>query len=151
MTNSAFIADLERLEDEIDGALLHCPNENSQMFIELRRRQSRLKEEIERFRHEVLGKQQLHLRSPNQNPIETATGRLVDEAIYQCQCHRQCHERRPHMAAWQGMSYGGQQRKGEQHQPGVHPDSSSRPGHDRQSTSPNFAELHGCATVVPHP
>ena len=35
MTNSAFIADLERLEDEIDGALLHCPNENSQMFIEL--------------------------------------------------------------------------------------------------------------------
>ena len=60
MTNSAFIADLERLEDEIDGALLHCPNENSQMFIELRRRQSRLKEEIERFRHEVLGNRTLH-------------------------------------------------------------------------------------------
>jgi hypothetical protein len=60
MTNSAFIADLERLEDEIDEALLHCPNENSQMFIELRRRQSRLKEEIERFRHEVLGNRTLH-------------------------------------------------------------------------------------------
>ena len=60
MTNPAFIADLERLEDEIDEALLHCPNENSQMFIELRRRQSRLKEEIERFRHEVLGNRTLH-------------------------------------------------------------------------------------------
>ena len=60
MTNPAFIADLERLEDEIDEALLHCPNENSQMFIELRRRQSRLKEVIERFRHEVLGNRILH-------------------------------------------------------------------------------------------
>jgi hypothetical protein len=60
MTNPAFIADLERLEDEIDEALLHCANENSQMFVELRRRQSRLKEEIERFRHEVLGNRTLH-------------------------------------------------------------------------------------------
>ena len=60
MTSPAFIADLERLEDEIDEALLHCPNENSQMFVELRRRQSHLKEEIERFRHEVLGNRTLH-------------------------------------------------------------------------------------------
>ena len=30
MTNPAFIADLERLEDEIDEALLHCPNDDSQ-------------------------------------------------------------------------------------------------------------------------
>ena len=60
MTSPAFIADLERLEDEIDEALLHCPNENSQMFIELRRRQSRLKEVIEQFRHEVLGNRILH-------------------------------------------------------------------------------------------
>ena len=44
MTNRPFIADLERLEDEIDEALLHCPNEDSQMFVELRRRQSHLKE-----------------------------------------------------------------------------------------------------------
>ena len=44
MTNPAFIADLERLEDEIDEALLHCPNDDSQMFVELRRRQAHLKE-----------------------------------------------------------------------------------------------------------
>ena len=31
MTNRPFIADLERLEDEIDEALLHCPNEDGQM------------------------------------------------------------------------------------------------------------------------
>jgi hypothetical protein len=43
MTKPAFIADLERLEDEIDDALLHCPNDDSQMFVELRRRQSHLK------------------------------------------------------------------------------------------------------------
>jgi hypothetical protein len=60
MTKPAFIADLERLEDEIDDALLHCPNDDSQMFVELRRRQSHLKEEIERFRHEVLGNGTLH-------------------------------------------------------------------------------------------
>jgi hypothetical protein len=60
MTNPAFIADLERLEDEIDEALLHCPNDNSQMFVELRRRQAHLKEQIERFRHEVLGNRTLH-------------------------------------------------------------------------------------------
>ena len=60
MTNPAFIADLERLEDEIDEALLHCPNDDSQMFVELRRRQSRLKEEIERFRHDVFGNRILH-------------------------------------------------------------------------------------------
>jgi hypothetical protein len=33
MTNSAFIADLERLEDEIDEALLHGPNDDSQRRI----------------------------------------------------------------------------------------------------------------------
>ena len=60
MTNPAFIADLERLEDEIDEALLHCPNDDSQMFVELRRRQSHLKDEIERFRHDVLGNRTLH-------------------------------------------------------------------------------------------
>ncbi|MGC1315496.1 MAG: DUF465 domain-containing protein [Pseudolabrys sp.] len=60
MTNPAFIADLERLEDETDEALLHCPNDDSQMFVELRRRQAHLKEQIERFRHEVLGNRILH-------------------------------------------------------------------------------------------
>jgi hypothetical protein len=60
MTKSARIADLERLEDDIDEALLHCPNDDSQMFVELRRRQSHLKEEIERLRHEVLGDRTLH-------------------------------------------------------------------------------------------
>jgi hypothetical protein len=60
MTNPAFIADLERLEDEIDEALLHCPNDDSQMFVELRRREAHLKEQIERFRHEVLGNRTLH-------------------------------------------------------------------------------------------
>jgi hypothetical protein len=33
MTNPAFIADLERLEDEIDEALLHGPNDDSQRRI----------------------------------------------------------------------------------------------------------------------
>jgi hypothetical protein len=60
MIKPADIADLERLEDEIDEALLHCPNDDSQMFVELRRRQSNLKEEIARFRHEVLGNRTLH-------------------------------------------------------------------------------------------
>ncbi|MGC1690390.1 MAG: DUF465 domain-containing protein [Pseudolabrys sp.] len=60
MTNPAFIADLERLEDETDEALLHCPNDDSQMFVELRRRQAHPKEQIERFRHEVLGNRILH-------------------------------------------------------------------------------------------
>ena len=60
MTKPAHIADLERLEDEIDEALLHCPNDDSQMFVELRRRQSHLKEEIERFRHDVFGNRTLH-------------------------------------------------------------------------------------------
>jgi hypothetical protein len=60
MTNLAFIADLERLKDEIDEALLHCPYDDSQMFVELRRRQLHIKEEIERFRHEVLGTGTLH-------------------------------------------------------------------------------------------
>jgi hypothetical protein len=59
MTKSAHIADLERLEDEIDEALLHCPNDDSQMFV-IRRRQSHLKEEIERLLHEVLGNRTLH-------------------------------------------------------------------------------------------
>jgi len=60
MTNPPFITDLERLEAEIDEALLHCPNDDSQMFVELRRRQSHLKGEIERFRHEVLANRTLH-------------------------------------------------------------------------------------------
>ena len=60
MTSPPFIADLERLEAEIDEALLHCPNDDSQMFVELRRRQSHLKEEIERFRHDVFGSRTLH-------------------------------------------------------------------------------------------
>jgi hypothetical protein len=49
MTNPGFIGDPERLEDEIDEALLNCPNDGSQMFVELRRRQVHLKEEIERL------------------------------------------------------------------------------------------------------
>jgi hypothetical protein len=60
MTSPPFIADLERLEAEIDEALLHCPNDDSQMFVELGRRQLHLKEEIERFRHGVLGSRTLH-------------------------------------------------------------------------------------------
>ena len=60
MTNPAFIADLEPLEAEIDDALLHCPDDDSKMFVELRARQLHLKEEIERFRHEVLGNRTLH-------------------------------------------------------------------------------------------
>ena len=51
---------ITRDSPEIDEGLLHCPNDDGQMFVELRRRQSRLKEEIERFRHEVLGNLTLH-------------------------------------------------------------------------------------------
>ena len=58
MTKPAHIADLERLEDEIDEALLHGPNDDSQMFVELRRRQSHLKEEIKRF--QTVGHKTLH-------------------------------------------------------------------------------------------
>jgi hypothetical protein len=58
MTKSAHIADLERLEGEIDEALLHCPNDDSQMFVELRRRQLHLKEEIERL--QAIGHRTLH-------------------------------------------------------------------------------------------
>ena len=60
MTNPPFIADLERLEAEIDEALLHCPNGDGQMFVNSTRRQAHLKEEIERFRHDVLGNRTLH-------------------------------------------------------------------------------------------
>ena len=60
MTSPPFIADLERLEAEIDEALLHCPNDDIQMFVELRRRQAYLKEEIERFRQALLGNRTLH-------------------------------------------------------------------------------------------
>ena len=60
MTDLAFIADLERLEAEIDEALLHCPGDDSLMFAELRLRQSHLKEEIKRLRHEALGSKTLH-------------------------------------------------------------------------------------------
>jgi hypothetical protein len=60
MTNPAFSADFERLEYEVEEALLHCPLDDGQMFAELRRRQLHLKEEIERFRHEVLGNRTLH-------------------------------------------------------------------------------------------
>lgn len=56
MTKSAHIADLERLEDEIDEALLHYPND--EMFVELRRRQLHLKEEIERL--QAVGHRTLH-------------------------------------------------------------------------------------------
>jgi hypothetical protein len=59
MTNPAFIADLARLEDEIDEAILHCSTDD-QMMAELRRRQSHLKEEIERLHHEVIGHETLH-------------------------------------------------------------------------------------------
>ena len=58
MTKPPNIADLERLEDEIDEALLHCPSDDSQMFVELRRRQLHLKEEIERL--QVVGHKTVH-------------------------------------------------------------------------------------------
>jgi hypothetical protein len=60
VTKPVRISDLERLKDEIDEPLLICPNDDSQMFVELRRRQLRLKEEIENFRHELLGNRTLH-------------------------------------------------------------------------------------------
>jgi len=59
MTKPAHIADFERLEVEIDEALLHCSPED-QMFGELRRRQSHLKEEIERLLREADGYKTLH-------------------------------------------------------------------------------------------
>jgi hypothetical protein len=59
MARPAHIADFERLEEEIDEALLHC-SPNDQMFVELRGRQSHLKEEIERLRHEAVGNVTLH-------------------------------------------------------------------------------------------
>jgi hypothetical protein len=59
MARPAHIADFERLEEEIDEALLHC-SPDDQMFVELRRRQSHLKEEIERLRHEAVGNTTLH-------------------------------------------------------------------------------------------
>jgi hypothetical protein len=59
MTKPAHVADFERLEEEIDEALLHC-SPDDQMFVELRRRQAHLKEEIERLRHEAVGNQTLH-------------------------------------------------------------------------------------------
>jgi hypothetical protein len=60
MTNLAFIADLERLEDEVEEALLHCPIDDGQMWAELRLRQLHLKKEIERVRHEALRNRTLH-------------------------------------------------------------------------------------------
>jgi len=60
MTDLAFIADLERLENEIDEALLHCPDHDSPMFADLRLRQSHLKEEIKRLLREALGSKTLH-------------------------------------------------------------------------------------------
>ena len=59
MTKPACIADFERLEEEIEEALLHC-SPDDQMFAELRRRQLHLKEEIERLRHEVVEHKALH-------------------------------------------------------------------------------------------
>lgn len=60
MTKPVRISDIERLKDDIDEPLLNCPNDDSQMFVELRRRQLRLKEEIESFRHELVGNRTLH-------------------------------------------------------------------------------------------
>jgi hypothetical protein len=53
------VADFERLEEEINEALLKCPPDG-QMFVELRRRQLHLKEEIERLRCETPGDKTLH-------------------------------------------------------------------------------------------
>jgi hypothetical protein len=59
MTKPAHVADFERLEDEIDDALLKCPPDG-RMSAELRRRQLHLKEEIERLRHEPIGRKIFH-------------------------------------------------------------------------------------------
>ena len=59
MKKAVHVADFERLEEEINEALLHCPPDD-QMFVELRRRQLHLKEEIERLRHEVVGHRTVH-------------------------------------------------------------------------------------------
>jgi hypothetical protein len=59
MKKAVHVADFERLEEEINEALLHC-SPDDQMFVELRRRQLHLKEEIERLRHEVVGHKTLH-------------------------------------------------------------------------------------------
>jgi hypothetical protein len=59
MTKPASIADLARLEDEIDEAILHCPIDD-QRIVELKRRQSHLKEEMERLLHPVPEQAILH-------------------------------------------------------------------------------------------
>ena len=59
MKKAVHVADFERLEEEINEALLHC-SPDDQMFVELRRRQLHLKEEIERLRHEVVGHRTVH-------------------------------------------------------------------------------------------
>jgi hypothetical protein len=59
MTKLAHMADLTRLEDEIDEAILHCSTDD-QMIVELKRRQSHLKEEIERLRRQAIGQGTLH-------------------------------------------------------------------------------------------
>ena len=51
MAAATYIADFERLEEEIDEALLHC-SPDDQMFVELKHRQSHLKDENEQLRHE---------------------------------------------------------------------------------------------------
>ena len=53
------VADFERLEAEINEALLKCASDG-QMFVELRRRQLHLKDEIERLRCEAAGDKILH-------------------------------------------------------------------------------------------
>jgi len=52
MTKPAHIADLKRLEDEIDEALIHEPTDELRIA-ELKRRQFHLRNEIERLRHET--------------------------------------------------------------------------------------------------
>ena len=60
MTKPApLVADFQRLVEEINEALLKCPPDG-QMFVELRRRQLHLKEEIERLRCETPGDKTLH-------------------------------------------------------------------------------------------
>jgi len=59
MTKPSYLADFERLEEEINEALLQCPPDG-QMFAELRRRQLHLKEEIERLLHEPVENKTFH-------------------------------------------------------------------------------------------
>ncbi len=59
MKKPVHAADFERLEEEINEALLQCPPDG-RMFVELKRRQWHLKEEIERLRHEAVGHKTLH-------------------------------------------------------------------------------------------